>query len=352
MKYLIFILLLFLVIIRHFTTRPVYKNGDAIRIRTTVYSDPVNYSTSQYLKIGRLKIYLPKFPEISYGDQVVVEGTVNGGKLDKAKLVSLEKNRALLGPFRNGIIAFYQSVLPQPMAGLTAGIVLGSKGALSTDFWNSVKNAGVAHVVVASGTNVTFVVSFLFSAIALLLPRRKAIPIVILGVVLYLFISGFEAPLIRAAIMAVLVFTAQEAGRLTTPFWVLLLTGGIMLVIRPDWIGDIGFILSFVSTGSIMLFQRKLNHWFRKVPALLSRDLTTTTAAQIGIAPILFVTFGQFNIWSVIANCLILWTIPYVMILGSLGGAVGLVFPAIGKIILWLSYPLTWWFCQVVRIFG
>ena len=43
-------------------------------------------------------------------------------------------------------------------------------------------------------------------------------------------------------------------------------------------------------------------------------------AAQIGMIPILFVTFGQFNIWSPVVSVLTLWTIPYIMILGSGGG--------------------------------
>lgn len=43
------------------------------------------------------------------------------------------------------------------MSGLTVGITLGPKVTLTANFWNRVKSTGVAHVVVASGTNVTFV---------------------------------------------------------------------------------------------------------------------------------------------------------------------------------------------------
>ena len=202
MRYLIWPILLSLIVFRYFTTRPVYKNGDTVQITATVYSDPVSYPGSQSIKLAGLRVYLPPFPEVNYGDRVVVTGIVDSGKLKNPKLISIIVNQSFGAGIRNKIIAIYLKVLPQPMSGLLAGITLGSKGALTAEFYNRTKLTGVAHVVVASGTNVTFVVSFLMGVLTLFLTRRKAIFFVILGIILYLFISGFEAPLIRAAIMS------------------------------------------------------------------------------------------------------------------------------------------------------
>lgn len=352
MKYIIWPLLVLLVFVRYFTTRPVYKNGDRIRISGAVYSDPTRYPTSQYIKLAGLKFYLPLTPEISYGDNIAVEGFVQNGKLQKAKLIRIEDERNLTANFRNSIISFYEKVLPQPMSGLLGGIVLGSKGALTPDFYDMTKVTGVAHVVVASGTNVTFVVSFLMAASALFLPRKKSIPFVILGVVLYLFISGFDAPLVRAAIMSGLAFGVQELGRTVSAWRILILAALLMLVYNPEWALDIGFLLSFASTASIMAFQRKLAHVLRFLPKIIKEDAVTTISAQIGVAPILFVTFGRFNILSPIINALVLWTVPPLMVVGAFGGALGLVFPLLGKLILWLGYPMLWWFSKAVLSFG
>ncbi|QQG41602.1 MAG: ComEC/Rec2 family competence protein [Candidatus Woesebacteria bacterium] len=352
MKYLIWFLLIFLIIFRYFTTRPVYHIGDRVRITTTILSDPVRYSTGQYLKVTGLKIKLPLFPEISYGDKIVVEGVVGSGKLEDPKLISTSPSKSFTSLFRNNIISFYQKALPEPEGGLLGGIVIGSKGALSPDFYNQTKLAGVAHVVVASGTNITFVVSFLMGVLTLYLTRRKAIVFAILGIILYLFVSGFDAPLVRAAIMSSIIFLGQGTGRMVSTMRILFLTAGAMLVYNPSWITDIGFILSFVSTASLMLFEKRINSKLLKIPSLLREGLSTSLAAQIGVAPILFVTFGQFNIWSPLINALVLWTIPYIMILGSVGGVVGLVMPFFGKIILWLSYSLLWWFVRIVELFS
>jgi len=356
----LFISLVLLIIFRYFTTRPVYKNGDTVRITADVLSDPIRYSTSQGIKLAGLKIYLPPYQcngvgacrGVSYGDRIVVEGVVNNGKLDNPKLIKISDGKTFLSGFRNKIIDFYQQVLPEPMSGLLAGIVIGAKGALSSDFYNQTKALGVAHIVVASGTNITFVVSFLMGVLTLILSRRKAILFVILGIILYLFLSGFDAPLIRAAIMASFIFLGQETGRLVSTWRVFFLTAGLMLIYNPDWAIDIGFILSFVSTGSLMLFEKRIRMFLRKVPEILKEGLSTSLAAQIGVTPILFVTFGQFNILSPLVNTLILWTVPGIMILGAVGGVLGLIVPGVGKLIIYLCYPLLWWFIKVVAIFN
>ncbi len=351
MRYLIWLLLTLLIIFRFFTTRPVYKDGDKVRITAVIYSDPVRYPSSQYTKIAGLKVYLPSVPTLSYGDKVVVEGTVNGDRLEKPKLVSVGSGGPIPN-FRNKIIDFYLNSLPQPEAGLLAGIVLGAKGGLTADFYNMTKITGVAHVVVASGTNVTFVVSFLSSILFIFLSRRRAILFVILGIILYLFMSGFEAPLVRAAIMAGLTFVAQETGRISSAWRVFFLTAGLMLIYSPDWVVDIGFLLSFTSTGAILLFQKRIDRYLVKVPAFFRKDLSTTLSAQIGVTPILFVTFGQFNIWSPLINILVLWTVPLLMVIGPVGGLIGLITESGGRLMLYLGYPLLWWFVKVVTVFS
>jgi len=349
--WLVFISLVSLIVVRFFTGQATYQNGQKVRVSATVLTEPIRYETSQYLKVTGLKIYLPLFPEISYGDKIVVEGIVENRSLKDATLKKLQTERNYLFDFRKKLITFYQSVLSEPYAGLIAGITLGSKGALSGELWEKVKLTGVAHVVVASGMNVTFVTAFLINFLSVFLPRKKSIPFAILGIILYLLVAGFEAPLIRAAIMGTVAFLAQETGRLVTAAKALLLSAAIMLLINPLWVGDLGFILSFVATASLMLFERRIREKLKLIPDILKEGLSTSLAAQIGVTPILFVTFGQFNILSPVINALVLWTIPLIMILGSIGGIVGLVVPILGKSILYLSYPLLWYFVSIVTLF-
>lgn len=351
-RFLLWFLLIVLVVFRFVLTRPLYKNGQKVRVTSRVLQEPVRYTYLQRISIAGLKVSLPLFPEITYGDTVIVEGTVEKGDLKKAVLLDLKKSEGLLYKLRYKIISFYQKSLPEPSASLVSGMVLGSKASIPEKFWEDLKATGTAHVVVASGMNVSIVAGFLVGLFVLFLPRRRAIPFVLGGIGLYSALSGLDAPIIRAAIMGSVVFLAQGTGRVTSAWRALVLSALIMLAIKPLWLTDLGFILSFVATAAILLFEKKIREKLLFLPKIIKEGFSTSLAAQIGVAPILFVTFGQFNILSPVINALILWTVPLITILGAVGGTIGLVLPGLGRMVLYLLYPFTWFFIKTVEIFG
>lgn len=350
MRYLVYLIFLSLILLRYQSTIPKFKNGDLIKITSKVYSEPLVYERTQYLKIQGLKIYLPRYPEIRYGDRLEVTGIVTNSKLRITDYKLLEKNTGFLYKLRNNLIAFYKSSLPEPYGSLVAGIVIGSKNMPQT-FWEKLKLTGTAHVVVASGTNVTLTISFMIGFLTLFIKRKKAILLTFFGILLYTFISGMDAPIVRAAIMGSILLFSQEKGRIVNSWRILLYSGVIMLLIKPVWITDIGFTLSFVATASLIIFQKRIDMWLYKIPSFLREGLSTSLAAQIGVAPIIFVTFGQFNLLSPIINALVLWTVPYIMILGATAGIVGLTIPLVGRLILFVIYPMLWYFEKIISIF-
>lgn len=91
--------------------------------------------------------------------------------------------------------------------------------------------------------------------------------------------------------MSSFIFSAQETGRTVSPWGIFFLTAGVILIINPDWLVDIGFILSFASTANLMLFGKRIQNILKKVLGVIREDLSTSLAAQIGVTPILFVTF-------------------------------------------------------------
>jgi len=352
MRFLIWIVLAILVTVRFITTLPKYSDGQKVRISDRVKTEPVRYSYNQSFRLSGVGVYLPKYPEVSYGDEVIVEGIVKSGKILDAKLLEVNKGNGLLLEFRERLIKFYEFFLPQPYSGLVAGLVLGSKTGLSASFWELLKTTSTAHVVVASGMNVTLVAGFLVGATSLFLPRRKGVILAMLGVWLYAFLSGFDAPIIRAAVMGSVAFTAQALGRLASAWKGLFLSGMVMLVIWPGWITDLGFILSFVATASILIFESKIKKILTNFPKILREDLSVTLAAQIGVSPIIFATFGQFNLLSPIINVLVLWTVAPITIIAGVSAIVGLAFPQIGRLLLYLCYPLAFWFVKVIEAFS
>jgi competence protein ComEC len=349
---IIYLLIVFAIFLRYLSTRPVYKNGDTIRISSKVTSEPVRYSDSQYLSVQGLRFYLSLYPEVSYGDKVVVEGIVEDRKLKSPNLVSISESSDILSKLRQKLIAFYRYALPEPHSSLIAGVTIGSKSAIPEKFWNSLKYTGTAHVVVASGMNVTLVAGFLVATIVLVVARKKAIILALMGIWLYALLSGFDAPIIRAAIMGSIAFSAQALGRVNFAWHGLLLSAIIMLLVNPLWLTDYGFILSFTATTSLMLFQKRVERYLSKVPIMFKEGLSTSLAVQIGVAPILYAAFGQFNVLSPFINGLVLWTIAPITVIGMIAGIISLVSVQLGTIVLYASYPLTYWFVRVIELFS
>lgn len=352
MRYLFWTFIVILTFIRIVTNHPTYHDGDKIRITTRVSSEPIRYENSQRINLESLVFYLPKYPEISYGDMVIVEGTVDAGKLRDPLLVKKEKSSVFSYSLRRKILTVYQSSLSGEHAALTAGVALGSKADISASFWEELKTSGTAHVVVASGFNVTLVGNFLVNFLILFFKRGKAVFFAIAGIWFYSVISGFEAPIVRAAIMGSIAFSAVALGRVNYAWIGLFLSAALMLIFRPDWYADLGFILSFVATASLMLFERKIYKKVSFLPGVIREDFSTSFAAQIGVAPILWATFGQFNLLSPLINALVIWTVVPMTVIAMIGGIVGLFAPLFGRLILFVTYPLTSWFVFVIKHAG
>ncbi len=348
MPKIIFVLLAAFALLRILTFGYEYPEGKLVRISTRLSSEPGVYGNSRFIILHGLKAYVPILPEVSYGDYVVVEGKVNGDKLENVKVVSIKEGGGLFN-LRRKILAIYQKALPEPHASLVAGIVLGSKSSLPESFWEKLKLSGTAHVVVASGMNVTLVISFLLSILLNVTKRYKAICFAIFGAWVYVVLSGLDAPLVRAAIMGTIAFGAQAVGRLSSAIRALFLSGLVMLIVKPEWARDLGFILSFVATLSLVLFEAKIAKALARLPLIFKKDLATTLSAQIGVAPILLATFGTFNPLSPFINALILWTVPPIMIVGAFAGLAGMVIEPLGILITYLAFPFTFWFVKVVE---
>lgn len=352
MKYALFIGLIFVLLIRLITLSKPFSQGQKVRISAKISSDPIRYSYYQSINLKGLKISLPAFPEIAYGDYVKVEGVVNGKELTDARLIENKEARGFVYNFRARLLQNFRRALPEPHASLLAGVTLGIKSGLPADFWEALKKTGTAHIVVASGMNVSLVAGFLVNTLTIVLSRKSAIILAVGGIWFYALLSGFDAPIIRAAIMGTIAFGAQKVGRVNIASRGLIISALLMLIINPNWVSDVGFILSFLATASILAFQGKFEKLLYFLPQIIKENFSTALAAQIAVAPVIFVTFGQFNLLSPIINTLVAPTVAPMTIIAGTSSLVGLVIPTAGRILTLLAFPLTSYFIEVVRLFS
>lgn len=352
MKWRLWFLLVVVFVIRFFATQKHFVNGQSLRIDGRIYSEPaVSYGKANF-NLSGIKVTVLSDEKIHYGDYVVVEGIYKDGVVEKGRLVDFKYSNGFFESIRNSLVLFYKSRLAEPHASLVAGITIGAKSNISRNFGDKLKRTGTSHIVVASGTNVTLFGGFVLTLLLNFFPRKKSVILTIISIWFYVFVAGWEAPIVRAAIMASIAFVGQVFGRLVNISRVIFLTGILMLIVVPQWIGDIGFLLSFATTISMILFNHRVSNLLKFLPEIVREDLSTSIAAQIGSSPIIFFFFGNFNILSPFINLLILWTVPFIMIIGGVSGIISFVFPGFASLTLQLLYPLTSWFITVINLFG
>jgi len=327
--------------------------GQKVKITARLVQEPRLTPTRQVFSLAGIKISTWRYPEYHFGEKLEVEGVIKQGGLVNPKIKKIEEAKGILGrisSLKRRIEDVFCQALPEPQASLLSGIVLGSKSDFPQDFYQNLKKTGTLHVVVASGMNVSLLAGFLLSFLVLFINRRQAVLITILAIWFYVFLIGFEPPIIRAGIMGTLVFTALGLGRVKDAFRALVFTGLLMLSIRPSWLFNLSFQLSFASTLGILVLGQKLKKIF-KLP-FIGDDLATTLSAQAGTLPLMLFAFGKISLLSPLVNGLVLWVVPLITGSGMILAFLSLLWPWLSKLGLLLLIPPLTFFVYTVEFFA
>lgn len=341
------------------------SNGEKVLFTVTLFEDPKILGSTQEMHV-RLGNFWQSIPvvvtagiddQLTYGDTLTISGSIKRLLLkNKQVVIAIQnpqikaKNNGFLpvfGQLRGKIIDFCENNFSQPYSGLLVGIIFGIKSLLTDQVTRSFRITGIAHIVAASGMNVTLVAGFLFTLLGSLVRRRLALLGSLAGILLYTAISGFDPSIVRAALMGSIAFSASYFGRQYDSLYVLFLVAAVMLLWDPLLLVDVGFQLSILATAGILVLKPSLfgSSW-------VSDDLGTTISAQIATLPILLNTFGQYSLLSLLANLLVLWTIPLITIVGGVGVLVGVFIPFLGKVLVAIIIPLLWYVQNVATFFS
>ncbi len=302
----------------YFALKPPVKLGNTSFV-TRLSTQPKVYNSYQSFSVNLLggePVFVKTDSDLilNYGNQVKVSGSLDyklltkGGYyfINKAQMSLDNKSQnpilAVINTIRQQISQTFYEYLPNDLAGLLLGIVIGVKANFSPQFLNSLKLSGVMHVIAASGMNVTMVGCFFFYTFLLFLRRRISIVLTIAIIISYSFLAGFQPSIIRACIMASILFFSQLWGRQNYSLYSLILTLFIMLFVWPQFLVDVGFQLSFVSTLGLLFLPQT----FGKIRSFVSEDLVITLSAQLASPPILLINFDTFPIALVAGYYLLL----------------------------------------------
>lgn len=229
--------------------------------------------------------------------------------------------------------------LPNREAGLLSGMLLGDVTGFEREFWKELKASGLVHLVVVSGTNMMLVFKTLVERLATLIGRKKAIGLGSLIALIYVGMVGWQVPVVRAWILISIMYWAQVLGRKYNVLRGLFLSVLIIVLAWPQSLMEVSFWLSFGAFVGVVTSPWKDN-------------LRSSFWIALWISPILGLVFGNVNLVSPISNMLVLLIVEVITIVGFLGVIVGIFFPFLGNILLWLIWPLLNYFSRLVIMIG
>jgi len=240
---------------------------------------------------------------------------------------------------RDSLIYVVNQSLPGMEAGLLNGMLWGDKSGFGKDFYNSLKDSGLVHLVVVSGSNIILVFRGLVENLAKMIGRKMAIGLGFVLVLGYLDLVGWEIPVVRAMILVSVMYWAQILGRKYHLTRGLMLSGVIIILAWPGSVREVSFWLSFGAFIGVVTCPWK--GVFR-----------SALWVSLWISPIMGLFFGKVNLISPISNLLVTLIVETITVVGFMGSFVGLIIPILGKLILWTILPLLKYFGVVVEIVG
>ncbi len=252
---------------------------------------------------GRVKVYLrdPK-KNYAYGDEVVLKGQLripkglrNPGGFDLSSYLDRQGIRALFYGEKNfehrllrrgrgnPILAkaikakrFLSRSLSREFnsrdAAFLQALFLGERSGLEEDFKDLFIKTGTMHILAVSGFNIGFLGLTLFFLLKPFpFPINVKFILALAAVWAYCLLVGWQAPVVRASLMATVFILGKLVGRKTDALNALGLAALIILAVSPKQLFDVGFQLSFLAVFAIIAFVPR----FYKKPELLPNERWT-----------------------------------------------------------------------------
>ncbi|WP_333272394.1 MULTISPECIES: ComEC/Rec2 family competence protein [unclassified Microcoleus] len=241
---------------------------------------------------------------------------------------------------RMRIVRSQLSQLNVPSGPLISAIALGKQAVdLPYNIRDSFVQAGLAHAIAASGTQVSMVLGLVL-ALTRRFSKQLQFGFGVGSLFLLVGLTGFEASICRAALMGFGTLFALLLSREVKPLGLLLIAGTILLLVNPLWIWDLGFQLSFLATLGLVVTAPPLMAKLDWMPPAIASILVVPIAASVWVLPLLLYVFSVVSPYSILVNII---AAPLLWIL-SIGGMVsalaGLIFPPAGSVLAQLlDYP-------------
>lgn len=283
----------------------------------------------------------------------------------KVEIISRNKGnpiKQILFKIKRSFVTKIKEILAEPYASLLAGLVVSGREAMPKDILEEFRRAGIIHIVVLSGYNITIIAEFMRKMFEnlFLVTRIRAAPLLassasIIGIIAFVLMTGAQATVVRASIMVLVVIVAKMFGRNYSASRALLVAGFLMVAQNPKiLVFDSSFQLSFLATMALIYIVPVVDKYIKVVPEKwgLRMTVSTTIATQVTVLPLLIYSMGNFSLVSLPANILVLLFIPVTMFVGFIAVLIAYLSAILALPFSYITYLLLAWILGVSSVLG
>ena len=290
-----------------------------------------------------------------------------GGQLKKAVLLGKNGDRWTIREamyrLRLRLHERLYSVFPEREASVMAALLLGEKSDTDKELKNLYKRCGILHILSISSLHITIIGMSLYKTL-----RRTGLPVApcaVAGAVLLLlygFLTGFSVSACRAIGMYLIRMLGEICGRTYDMLTAVGILAAVMVLYRPFYLENTGFLLSFSAVLGIGALypamagkripvqpryygESRLRLWLRKTLQALRMNALSSLAATLATLPVQLWFFYEAPVLAVVINLLVLPFMKPMLIAGLFSLIPG--FGAAGI----LDRGILWWYETLCGLF-
>ena len=253
---------------------------------------------------------------------------------------------------RTDLAAAAQRALPPDAAGVLPGLIDGDVSRVPDEVRENFRAVDLTHLLAVSGTNVSIVLgAVLLSTRALTLDPRWGAILAGLALLGFVVLARPSPSVLRAAAMGAIAILAILTGRRKQALPALCTAMIVLLAIWPELAVDIGFALSVLATGALILVAPSWSQWLerRGWPPLMAQAFGVAAAAFAVTTPIIAALTGKVSGLAIVANVLVEPVVAPVTVLGVVAAALSCLWQPAAIWVLNLTELPMWWLLTVAE---
>lgn len=234
------------------------------KIRVTLKNPPQNFQYGDEIRV-RGRLVLPEkrrnpggFDARAYLDRRGIRALLFSGKKPDVQISSRHRGNFFLEHsyrFRHYLSQNLSDNFRPVAAAFLKALMLGEKSDVSGEFEDLFIKTGTLHLLAVSGFNVGFLSAAVLFFLAPFPISKNLKWLIVLGMIwFYCLVVGWQAPLVRASVMATILICGNLIGRKTDFLNSLGLAAIFILAVNPKTLFDVGFQLSFLAVAGLALF--------------------------------------------------------------------------------------------------